>query len=273
MKRFWLVILSIGFLTVSVAEARMQTDTFNSGEQLTSGKLFLNQVDTVSLYLSTPKIVYVPRLTKEMQLKMTLTLLGNSFSGNKKGWQNLVLRHIKTFNKTLMERLEYYTPELAKQFNPETDVEFEIKTGADRDTVATWSQGQWHWVKASGVVGAVVPVAAVATNTAEEPSLSQPQTEISSEEQPAPAKKRCPAMIGGYKTEEVAEVPAETTHAAESQPSIQPTVEAAPAPTPAATPVQQPVAKPVPSPAASKPASQPVSQPTQIQGKHVGVGE
>ena len=186
--------LAFGFIFSVVfaahLEAKMRSETFNSGETLTAGKLFLNQVDTVSLYLSTDRVVYVPHLSKEMHLSVALTLLGTSFGADQNALQEFVTRHINTFNKTLMERLQYYTPSLAKEFDPEKDVDFSVRMGADKTTVATWSEGQWHWVKVpTGVEkGTAVKAAPVSAVPAEEN---------------VPSKKRCPALIGHK--EEVAE--------------------------------------------------------------------
>ncbi|MDP2600010.1 MAG: hypothetical protein Q8P84_04660 [Deltaproteobacteria bacterium] len=190
------ILLTICLALVSVsAHARIQKETFNAGEQLTAGKLFLNQVDAVSLYLSTQRIVYVPRLTDDMRLGMSLTLLGEKLTANRAQMQELVTRHINTFNKTLMERLQYYTPQLAGEFKPMEDVEFVIQTGSGKKAVATWKGGEWKWLTAS--VGTAAPVAA----QIEEVAAPQPQKNGKDS-----CKKRCPALIG---VDQPADQPAE----------------------------------------------------------------
>lgn len=226
MKRSFLVVLSGILLAAFSAHARIQKETFNAGEQLTAGKLFLNQVDAVSLYLSTQRIVYVPHLTDEMKLDVNLTLLGDKLTANRDQMKNLVTRHIKTFNKTLMERLQYYTPQLAKEFKPMEDVSFVIKTGSEKETVATWKGGEWKWLTAS--VGTATPVAV----QIKEVAAPAPQKRGKDS-----CKKKCPALIGGGDEEEVTEQPAEQP--AEALPPQKPeekvNTESAKAPNPAAS--------------------------------------
>lgn len=129
----------------SMAQAKISKSQFNSSETMTSGKLFMNQVDTVSLYLSTDHIVYAPRLTNDMHVRIALTLLGLSFNNDQKAVEDFVGRHVATFNKTLIERLEYFTPQIAKDFNPDNDIEFVIQVGDDQKPVGVWKAGKWTW--------------------------------------------------------------------------------------------------------------------------------
>ncbi|MBI5299366.1 MAG: hypothetical protein HY877_03610 [Deltaproteobacteria bacterium] len=176
MKTFLIELVVVFFLgSVGLLHAKMTPATFNAGESLTSGKLFLNQVDTVSLYLSTERIVYVPRLTQDLHLSVSLTLLGMSFGSNTTEMEKFVVRHIQAFNKTLKERLEFYAPQLAKEFDPNQDVDFVVKVGADQKSVATWQGGEWKWIDTSKKQASVV--------------------EVGSD------KKKCPAMIGTKKEE------------------------------------------------------------------------
>ena len=170
-------LMAVFFLgNVGSLHAKMTPTTFNAGESLTSGKLFLNQVDTVSLYLSTEKIVYVPRLTQDLHLSVSLTLLSMSFGSDAAEMEKFVTRHIHVFNKTLKERLEFYAPQLAKEFDPNQDVDFVVKVGAEQKSVATWQGGEWKWIDASKKQNSVA--------------------EVGSD------KKKCPAMIGIKKEEE-----------------------------------------------------------------------
>lgn len=176
MKTFLIGLVAVFFLgSVGSLHAKMTPATFNAGESLTSGKLFLNQVDTVSLYLTTERIIYVPRLTEGLHLNVGLTLLGMSFGSDAAEMEKFVTRHIHAFNKTLKERLEFYAPQLAKEFDPNQDVDFVVKVGADQKSVATWQGGEWKWI-----------------DTLKE------QTRVSE----GRSKKKCPALIGTKKTEE-----------------------------------------------------------------------
>lgn len=141
-KTFFLTFLLMPGLVFS----QVRDKTFADAEPMTAGKLFLDQVDKVSLYLSTDRIVYTPRLEKEMKLKVTITLLGTVYQGPTQKLREFVLRHIGTFNKTLTERLEYYTPELAKEFDADRDVSFLIQVGADRHKIASFESERWMWL-------------------------------------------------------------------------------------------------------------------------------
>ncbi|OGQ05286.1 MAG: hypothetical protein A2W61_03425 [Deltaproteobacteria bacterium RIFCSPLOWO2_01_44_7] len=191
------ILLFLGLALQPIAQARMSGDTFNSGEKVTAGKLFLNQVDMVSLYLSTERVVYVPRLTSDTHLSVELTILGMG-SNASEALKNFVMRHINTFNKTLRERLEYYTPTLANEFDPTQDVQFSIHVGTDKRKVATWSGGQWAWVER--VQKQRVAEASPVTQA----TSPQPFTEIQPKEvqkEKKTCEKSCPAMIGEEETQ------------------------------------------------------------------------
>ena len=215
MKKYFMICAAVFLISFSV-EARMQKETFNSGETLTAGKLFLNQVDAVSLYLSTQRIVYVPRLTEAMQLNVSLTLLGNAAATDRETLQKLVTRHINTFNKTLVDRLEYYTPQLAKEFKPMEDVTFVVQSGSEKETVATWKGGEWKWLAA----GSAAPAA---TQTAPQAEPQVTPQEVVPQPEKKSCKKRCPALIGGDKTDQEEVAPQPQTEEA-------PQIEASPKP-------------------------------------------
>lgn len=167
----------------SLAEAKMSQKTFSSAETLTAGKLFLNQIDTVCLYLATERIVYTPSLDPDtLHLNMNLTLLDVAYQPGSDSLKNFVLRHVRTFNKTLKERLKFYTPELAKEFNAEEDVEFAIQVGPERKKLAHYKEGKWVWL-AQGA-----PAAAAAAPIEIRPKLEPAALDVS------PCKSKCPAL-------------------------------------------------------------------------------
>ncbi len=86
------------------------------------------------------------------------------------------MRHIETFKKTLKERMKFYIPDMAKEFDFEKDVEFFIQMGANRQRIARYTDGKWFWVEASGEKRVY--------------KEAKPQTGLSE------CKKKCPAMIG-----------------------------------------------------------------------------
>lgn len=156
----------------SAVFARLEPRAFDEKTSLTAGQLFLNQVDTTALYLKSANVVYVPRLTGEKKLSVELVLLGRLVERGEAGIRNLAMRHINTFNKTLKERLEFYTPTLAKGFDFKSDVGFRILLGAKKEPAALWENGEWRWVK---------PALATARAASESPPTSK--------------KEKCPALL------------------------------------------------------------------------------
>lgn len=174
-------VLCAGWIVLALsfqAEARIRKETLKESETMTAGKLFLNQVDTVCLYLSTERIIYVPKLKNELKLEVTVTFLDEAD-------RDFILRHTKTFQKTLKERLEFYTPQLAKEFDEQKDIAFTVQTGADRRPVGQFDEGTWIWIGEEG---------GHRTRKTEEP-LSD-------------CKRKCPALIGGEKEKKIPEVEA-----------------------------------------------------------------
>ena len=66
--------LVVGLLAANIAVAKVSQSDFNSSETVTAGKLFMSQIDIVSLYLSTDHVVYVPRLTDDLRIRISMTL-------------------------------------------------------------------------------------------------------------------------------------------------------------------------------------------------------
>ncbi len=184
LQRFGLVLLVVCWLG-QPAWAKISKSEFKSSERLTAGQLFMNQVDIVSLYLSTDHVIYVPRLTPDRTVRITITFLGMNFGGDEKGLQDFATRHINTFNSTLQERLAYYTPELAKEFKPEEDLEFIIQVGEERKVVGAWTKGAWVWTSEKGV---------------------EEVQKVLSEESKSTCRRKCPALI---QKKEVKEAPKE----------------------------------------------------------------
>src|SRR3989338_927060 len=147
MKKIFFLLL---VLSLAPAHAKVRKETFKKAKPLTEGQLFLSQVDTICLYLTTPNVVYTPKLEENHQLKVTITFLDVSEESHSESLRVFTLRHIETFKKTLKERMEFYTPEMEKEFDFETDIEFFIQMGADRQRIARYSEGKWFWVESSG---------------------------------------------------------------------------------------------------------------------------
>lgn len=207
-KYLWMALLPALLFAPARVFARLQADAFDEKTELTAGQIFLNQVDTVALYLKTANVVYVPRLTGEKKLSVELVLLGRRPAATQEGIRELAMRHIRTFNKTLKERLEFYTPKLANDFDFKNDVAFRVVLGAKKETVARWENGEWRWVMPA--------TSALAT------------ARVAPENSPTSKKEKCPALIKPKPKEKtpVAEV---STPAVEEKPIEETSLEETPA--------------------------------------------
>ncbi|MDO8526884.1 MAG: hypothetical protein Q7T03_04250 [Deltaproteobacteria bacterium] len=188
------ILFCVGFCWSRAGTAKISRQAFESPQKMTAGQLLLNQVDAVSLYLTTEKIVYVPRIREDQKLYVSLTLLGISFGDDRRAMQEYIQRHINAFNKALSERLKFYTPELAREFDPKEDVEFVVKNGAEGTPIATWKNGQWTWSETGK------PIAVFQSDS----PAGSPEVRV---------KKRCPALIGSATATSVLPDPKEETAA------------------------------------------------------------
>lgn len=204
-----IVALSLGFL--GQAEAKIRKETLNSNEPMTAEKLFLNQVDTVCLYLATERIVYVPKLKEDMKLAVTITFLDVVEVSPSDKLRNFFLRYVHTFQKTLKERMGIYTPELAKEFDEKKDIAFTIQAGGEHRPVAQVAEGEWFWLEA-----------AQSSNASGTPAASDAVCDC---------KRKCPAWKGAKEQVKI-EIEQPTDIQQEPQPEPQPEQkkEVAPAP-------------------------------------------
>lgn len=176
-------------------DAKLPNKIFKSEEKVTAGQLFLNQVDTVCLYLGTERLVYVPNLTADRHLNVAMNFVDFSSKSNLEPLQGLTLRHIETFNKTLKERLDFYTPRLAEEFNPNEDVTFVVNIGVDRKKVAEWKQGTFQWIGGAETEAPVVS------------PTPTPETKATPVKEEDSSCATCPALVGEKKETEVTPTP------------------------------------------------------------------
>lgn len=192
------ILLVSGVFVGGGAFARLDEKVLKEKASLTVEQVFLGQVDTVALYLSTPSIIYVPRFEAGKKLLVEIVFLNRSVAGQKEGLKKLAVRHIGTFNKALKERLEFYTPGLAKRFDPKKDVAFHVLAGGKKELAATWEEGEWFWAKMIGPAP---------STKVESPKMRAVAPEAVVEVSEAPeegCKKSCPAMRGAKKEARVA---------------------------------------------------------------------
>lgn len=169
----------LSVVALSGLEAKVRQKSFDATAQMTAGQLFLNQVDTVCLYLSTQNIVYVPHLTKDKDLDVDLVFLQGSYAADKERLKDFATRHIKAFQKALKERLEFYTPQIADEFDLNTDLTFIIKVGGEKKTFAQFKEGNWNWTRGEALT-----------------SRGEPLPTPAEEESKAACKENCPALVG-----------------------------------------------------------------------------
>lgn len=191
MNRFLVLLLLCSFSVA--ARAELKAEALETKQTLTSKQILLQQIDTVSLYLQTENIVYVPKYREKDPIQVKIFFLKKE-KGSSGEFRDLALRHVRAFQSGLKERLSIYTPELASSFNGGTDLEFEIFAGTDRKKVAQVTKGEW--ISAKGV-----HLVEVAPKSSVKAAPVDPKQVYEEESRDVPEKKKCPAMIGGSKSE------------------------------------------------------------------------
>lgn len=198
----------LSLLSFTKSEAKVRQKSFDATAQMTAGQLFLNQVDTVCLYLSTQNIVYVPHLTKDKDLDVDLVFLQGSYAADKERLKDFATRHIKAFQKALKERLEFYTPQIADEFDLNNDLAFIIKVGGEKKTYAQFKEGNWTWTKGEELT-----------------SRGEPLPTPAEEESKAECKENCPALVGKKPAQPVVQQPSppqpsQTQSSSNSSPAV-----------------------------------------------------
>lgn len=131
---------------------------------LTEEAELLSQVDTISLYLSSDRIVFAPRLTKAGVIEVETTVLSRDLTANVGRLKNYVERIVDTFVSVLKERLPVYAPAVAKSFDYTKDIVFIVNSGVERRQVGFLRGGVWQDYATAQVVAAESPPAIVELN-------------------------------------------------------------------------------------------------------------
>lgn len=216
MKSLFKAVLMSGML-VSVAitaRAELSAEALGTPKTMTAKQILLQQIDTVSLYLQTENIVYLPqyRESESIQIKIFFLKKGGKLSGD---FRDFALRHVKAFQTGLKERLNIYTPELAQTFNGDTDLEFEIYAGTNRKLIAQVTKGSWISAKGVYVVEADPQLTEKATPVDPEKVYEEESQEQEQE------KPSCPAMVGNGKAKAKKEEKSETPPKEEEVPQAE----------------------------------------------------
>ncbi len=161
-------------LAPSVIKAGISKTDLSKGVVLTEEATLLTQVDAVSLHLSSENIKFAPRLTESGLIDVETTVLSKKLLQDKEKLNSFLDRNVKTFIALLKERLPIYAPSIAKNFNPNSQIRFNVNSGAKREAVAVWSGGAWSWDKAFVPAPAVVESS---TFAAQSPEAYAPATE------------------------------------------------------------------------------------------------
>lgn len=121
---------------------------------VTEGQLLMNQVDIVSLYLSSTKeVAYEPEEIWGGKIRIDVVVLNGGLLADDVKLEEYVSRQIVIFKSELAKRLELNSPSVAKNFNSDRDLFFVINKGIDRVKVAEVADGQWRWMEGGkGVV-------------------------------------------------------------------------------------------------------------------------
>ena len=113
---------------------------------VSEGSLLMTQVDIVSLYLTSEKVAYEPRMDTD-KISVQVTVLSRRLIENREKMQDFVTRQIEIFKRELSMRVAHVAPSIADHFDPNSDIIFEINAGTRRERVAYVNGGNWTWVE------------------------------------------------------------------------------------------------------------------------------
>lgn len=153
-----LLVITLAISISSVAYAEIKKSDLDKNVVMTEKAALLSQVDTVSLYLSSDRVAFAPTLSKGGVIEVEATVLGWDLVSNRDELYGFVSRLIATFISVLEERLPIYAPAIAKTFNSDTDIAFDINAGAARTPVAEWKAGKWEWAAGGGEILTPLPL-------------------------------------------------------------------------------------------------------------------
>ena len=167
MKYLIAVIAAAFVLSSAPLNAGISKTDLSKGVVLTEEATLLTQVDAVSLHLSSENIKFAPRLTESGLIDVETTVLSKKLLQDKEKLNSFLDRNVKTFIALLKDRLPIYAPSIAKNFNPNSQIKFNVNSGAKRDPVAAWSGGTWSWDKGFSPAPSVVESSTFAAQSAE----------------------------------------------------------------------------------------------------------
>jgi len=146
--------LSVVFLAFPVS-AEIKKADLQKRVFLTEEAELLTQVDTISLYLSSDRVVFAPRLTKSGAVEVEATVLSPDLIADAGKMQSFISRLVDTFISVLNERLPIFAPMVARTFDSSKDIIFIVNAGAERKPVGVWKGGMWQVEQVAGVEGEI----------------------------------------------------------------------------------------------------------------------
>lgn len=193
MKRTTLIIVTIAFASVLAfrASAEIRRQDLNRKIEVTEEQQLMNQVDIVSLYLTSEKAAWEPQLTYEGRIRVEITVLSRNLINNHNLLEDFISRQIDIFKRELSRRLHSSAPSVASHFNPDGDLVFIINEGANRHAVAEVQNGRWYWTakrnSAPAKASSSQKTSAVSSEAEEETSYGTVKSRNSC---------NCPALVG-----------------------------------------------------------------------------
>ncbi len=160
MKYRYLLVIALSLVLLGSVEARAEIKSSDLTKQvtLTEEAALLTQVDAVSLYMTSDKVAFAPRLNNANVIEVETTVLDRNLLANSNSLRNYVDRTINSFISVLQERLPRYAPSVASKFRRNSDIKFMVNAGGERKPVAMWYAGKWYWDK-GWTPGYAAPVA------------------------------------------------------------------------------------------------------------------
>ncbi len=139
-----IIIVFFAFLITCQSYAELRREDLNNRIEIREEQQLMNQVDIVSLYLTSENVAWEPRLI-DNKIEIDITILSQRLINDPNLLEDFVSRQIAIFKRELLRRLQTYAPTIALHFDQDSDVIFIIREKANNRKIAEVRDGNWYF--------------------------------------------------------------------------------------------------------------------------------
>jgi hypothetical protein len=192
MRKIIFVIVTIAFTSMPAIQvsAEIRREDLNRKIEVTEEQQLMNQVDIVSLYLTSEKAAWEPQLAYDNKIRVEINVLSQKLINNHDLLEDFVSRQISIFKRELSRRLHSSAPGVASHFDADNDLIFVVNEGAGRYKVAEVQNGRWHWTAKRSSS----PAGTSSSRSAKDAAYYEETTSYKAVKKPNSCN--CPALVG-----------------------------------------------------------------------------